>query len=88
MELTEIEERVLIEKIRLQDENSQLRKIIILQDKILHGNKNKIGIFACYDTYYKGCWDKLLKKIKKIKLEILKKNNQQEEENFKNLLKK
>ena len=45
-------------------------KIIKTYDKILHGSKKRLGLFQCYDTYYRGCWDKDLKKIGKLKKDI------------------
>ena len=42
---------------RLKRENKLLRKIIF-------GGKRKTGMMEHTDPYYKGCWDKLLEKVK------------------------
>lgn len=44
-----------------------VKKLIILYEKVLHGDKNSSGLFDCYDTYYVGCWDNDLAEIQKLK---------------------
>ena len=48
----------------------KVKKLIKLYESIIHGNKENLGLFQCYDTYYSECWDKELKKIEKIKEEL------------------
>lgn len=45
-------------------------QLIRLYEKVLHGDLDEMGIFSCYDTYYKGCWDEDLKKIEELKKEL------------------
>ena len=48
----------------------KFKKLIKLYESIIHGYKENLGLFQCYDTYYSGCWDKDLKKIETIKKEL------------------
>ena len=40
-----------------------LKELIRLYEKVLHGDEKETGLFDCYDTYYSGCWDKDLIQI-------------------------
>ena len=51
-------------------DNKKIRRLIELYESILHGTNDSIGLFDCYDTYYKGCWDEELKKIEDLKKRI------------------
>jgi len=51
-------------------ESQKIAKLISIYEGIIHGQNNKIGLFDCYDTYYKGCWDDELKEVEKLKSEI------------------
>lgn len=52
--------------------DKNIKKLINLYEKVLHGNDKSIGLFNCYDTYYKGCWDKDLERIEKLKDKLTK----------------
>lgn len=53
--------------------NNKVKELIYLYEAILHGANDNLGLFDCYDTYYKGCWDEELKKVENLKQKILKK---------------
>ena len=48
----------------------RIEKLIELYEEILYGNDDSYGLFDCYDTYYKGCWDEKLDKVKELIKEI------------------
>lgn len=48
----------------------EVRKLIKLYESIIHGDKKQMGLFDCYDSYYRGCWDERIKKVKYLKKEI------------------
>jgi len=48
----------------------KIKKLINLYESIIHGDKENWGLFSCYDTYYKGCWDDRLNEIEEIKKEL------------------
>ena len=52
--------------------NDKVKELIELYEVILHGNKDKMGLFDCYDSYYAGCWDEQLKKVENLKKELVK----------------
>ena len=52
--------------------NDKVKELIELYEAILHGDKDKMGLFDCYDSYYAGCWDEKLNKVKNLKKELFK----------------
>ena len=52
--------------------NDKVKELIELYEAILHGDKHKLGLFDCYDSYYADCWDKQLKKVENLKKELVK----------------
>ena len=48
----------------------KIKRLITLYEKIIHGDKNTIGLFDCYDTYYKGIWDDLFTEVETLKEEL------------------
>jgi len=52
-------------------EKDIIEELIKTYELILHGNGDDLGLFQCYDTYYSGCWDDLLKKIENLKKLLL-----------------
>jgi hypothetical protein len=48
----------------------KVKELIELYEAILHGANDSMGLFECYDTYYKGCWDEDLKKVENLKQEL------------------
>ena len=63
--------------------NDKVKELIELYETILHGDKDKIGLFHCYDTYYSGCWDEQLNKVENLKNELLLHSVSQQRELFK-----
>ena len=53
-------------------EEQKVKELIELYEAILHGANDNMGLFDCYDTYYKGCWDEELKKVENLKKELVK----------------
>lgn len=52
--------------------DDKVEKLIKLYETILHGTNDKMGLFDCYDTYYKGCWDEELKEVEYLKKKVRK----------------
>ena len=52
--------------------NDKVKELIELYEAILHGDKDEMGLFDCYDTYYVGCWDEKLNKVENLKKELVK----------------
>ena len=50
--------------------NEKIKKIIETYESVIYGNDEEIGFFRCYDTDYKGAWDKRLEIIKDLKEEL------------------
>ena len=48
----------------------KFKKLIKLYESIIHGDKENLGLFQCYDTYYSGCWDDLLEEVETLKDEL------------------
>ena len=48
----------------------KVKELIELYEVILHGANDKIGLFDCYDTYYKGCWDEEINKAENLKEQL------------------
>ena len=48
-----------------------LMKLISLYEGVIHGDKDMLGLFQCYDTYYVGCWDDELSEIESLKNKLL-----------------
>lgn len=57
--------------------NKKVKELIDLYEAILHGTNDTLGLFNCYDPYYKGCWDEELEKVEKLKQELNTNNNEQ-----------
>ena len=55
-----------------KQEKKLVDKIIKTYEKIIHGDKGHTGLFDCYDTYYKGCWDNDLDEIDKLRQKLTK----------------
>jgi hypothetical protein len=53
-------------------DEKKVLELIATYEKILHGNEEEMGLFSCYDTYYRGCWDEDLTKVENLKNEIVK----------------
>ena len=52
-----------------------INELIKLYESIIHGDDNNLGLFQCYDTYYKGFWDDKLEEIEIIKNKLIKLNS-------------
>jgi len=52
--------------------NDKVKELIELYEAILHGKKEKMGLFDCSDSYYAGCWDEQLKEVENLKQELVK----------------
>ena len=51
----------------------KVKELIALYESIIHGTDDDMGLFNCYDTYYKGCWDEKLEKVEDLKNDLNKK---------------
>lgn len=47
--------------------NRQLSELIDLYESVIYGDDEFMGLLDCYDSYYSGCWDEKLKRIKALK---------------------
>ena len=48
----------------------KIKKLIYVYELIIHGDKKRMGLLDCYDSYYSGCWDDLLAEVETIKNEL------------------
>ena len=51
----------------LEEKLTSTYEVAKLYNEVVDGDKNHMGMDDCLDSYYRGCWDKKLKKIKELK---------------------
>ena len=50
--------------------NEKVKELIETYEAIINGDDEYIGLFDCYDNYYKGVWDEKIEKVKRFRKEL------------------
>jgi|15BtaG_2_1085339.scaffolds.fasta_scaffold58149_2 hypothetical protein len=59
--------------------DEKIKRLITLYESIIHGDKEKFGLFSFLDAYYEGCWDDLLAEVETIKDELNKNDGESDD---------